>query len=106
MDDKQGWTKFRPASRITGGRARCVTTARGLPQRKGRPFTMGNSTVVQLKPAQKSATSTKSRRASKALRRQAGTAAGIGVVAVTLTALSLSHLAHGVQIVTGSATWE
>jgi hypothetical protein len=25
---------------------------------------------------------------------------------VTLTALSLSHLAHGVEIVTGSSTWE
>jgi hypothetical protein len=27
-------------------------------------------------------------------------------VAVTLTGLSLSHLAHGVEIVTGSSAWE
>src|SRR5262252_4087537 len=45
-------------------------------------------------------------RAHKALRRQAGTAVGVGAVAVTLTALSLSHLAHGVEIVTGSSPWE
>jgi hypothetical protein len=45
-------------------------------------------------------------RATKALRRQAGTAVAVGLVAVTLTALSLSHLAHGVEIVTGSTAWE
>jgi uncharacterized membrane protein len=48
----------------------------------------------------------KSRRAMRALRRQAGTAIGVGAVAVTLTALSLSHLAHGVEIVTSSAPWQ
>jgi hypothetical protein len=45
-------------------------------------------------------------RVTKAIRRQAGTAVAVGLVAVTLTALSLSHLAHGVEIVTGSSTWE
>ena len=50
--------------------------------------------------------SRKDRRALKALRRQAGTALGVGVVAVTLTALSLSHLAHGIEIVTGCQPWE
>jgi hypothetical protein len=50
--------------------------------------------------------SRKDRRASKALRRQAGAALGLGAVAVTLTALSLSHLAHGIEIVTGCQPWE
>ena len=66
---------------------------------------MNSATVHQLKAAPKRA-APKSRRAHKALRRQAGTAIGVGTVAVTLTALSLSHLAHGVEIVTGSSQWE
>ena len=33
-------------------------------------------------------------------------AVAIGGVAVTLTALSLSHLAHGITIVTGASWWE
>jgi hypothetical protein len=37
---------------------------------------------------------------------QAATAIAIGAVAVTLTALSLSHLAHGVELVTGSSAIE
>jgi hypothetical protein len=41
-------------------------------------------------------------RATRAMQRQAATAVGIGAVAVTLTALSLSHLAHGVALVTGA----
>src|SRR5260370_39213884 len=67
---------------------------------------MANTNIHQLRPPQKAAETRKSRRALKALRRQAGTAVGIGAVAVTLTALSLSHLAHGVEIVTGSSVWE
>ena len=68
---------------------------------------MATPTLVQLKPAQKTQTTRQlGRNAARALRRQAGTAVGIGTVAVTLTALSLSHLAHGVEIVTGSSTWE
>ena len=50
--------------------------------------------------------SRKGGRVAKALRRQAGTAVGVGSVAVTLTALSLSHLAHGIEIVTGCQSWE
>jgi hypothetical protein len=57
-------------------------------------------------PAPKSAPSRKHSRAIKALRRQAGTPLGVGAVAVTLTALSLSHLAHGIEIVTGCQPWE
>jgi hypothetical protein len=45
-------------------------------------------------------------RAARALRRQAGTAVGLGLVALTLTALSLSHLAHGIEGVTGCEAWE
>jgi hypothetical protein len=65
-------------------------------------------TLHTLKPAapKRAASSNKNRRASKALRRQAGTAVGVGAVAVTLTALSLSHLAHGIEIVTGCQSWE
>jgi hypothetical protein len=46
-------------------------------------------------------------RSSKAavLRRHAP-AAGLGAVILVLIGLSLSHLAHGVQIVTGCAWWE
>jgi hypothetical protein len=63
--------------------------------------------VHQLKPAQKgSHQSRRSRRAMRALRRQGGIAIGVGSVAATLTALSLSHLAHGITIVTGADGWE
>jgi len=54
----------------------------------------------------KGTTSRKDRKAAKALHRQAGTALGVGAVAVTLTALSLSHLAYGIEIVTGCQPWE
>ena len=64
------------------------------------------ATVHQLRPTPKRAASRHNRRAAKALRRQASTAVGVGAVAVILTALSLSHLAHGITIVTGAETWE
>ena len=38
--------------------------------------------------------------------RQKAAAGAIGAVATTLTALSLTHLAHGVEIVTHTAGWE
>jgi hypothetical protein len=41
-----------------------------------------------------------------ALARQQQAAAAVAVVAVILTALSLSHLAHGVQLLTSCPTWE
>jgi hypothetical protein len=47
-----------------------------------------------------------SHRASRAMRRQGATAVGIGLVAVTLTALSLSHLARGIELITHAADWE
>jgi hypothetical protein len=68
---------------------------------------MANTNVLPLRTNAKSPRQVRrSARVSRALRRQAGTAVGVGVVAVTLTALSLSHLAHGVEIVTGSSAWE
>jgi hypothetical protein len=51
-------------------------------------------------------TLSRAHRATRAMRRQGGTAVGIGAVAVTLTALSLSHLAHGIELVTHADTWE
>ena len=67
-----------------------------------------NASVHTLKPAapKRAASSNKNRRADKALRRQAGTAVGVGAVAITLTALGLSYLAHGIEIVTGCQSWE
>jgi hypothetical protein len=44
--------------------------------------------------------------AVKAVRRQAGTATGVGIVAAILTTLSLSHLAAGITTLTGASTWE
>lgn len=70
------------------------------------------ATVTQLQPANKS-TNNKSRRieratkrAKMAARRQAMTGVAIGAVASALTALSLSHLAHGVEMVTHAPAWE
>lgn len=45
-------------------------------------------------------------RAKTAARRQACTGVAIGVVASALTGLSLSHLAHGVELVTHAPAWE
>jgi hypothetical protein len=62
--------------------------------------------IHQLKTAKAPAQLRRGQRVTRALRRQAGTAIGIGAVAVTLTALSLSHLAHGIGIVTHAEIWE
>src|SRR5258707_12444338 len=68
---------------------------------------MANSNILPLRQNTKPTPQTrKHTRATKAIRRQAGTAVAVGAVAVNLTALSLSHLAHGVEIVTGSTPWE
>jgi hypothetical protein len=40
------------------------------------------------------------------LSRQAGTAIGVGAVAVTLTASSLSHLAAGINLMTSCPPWQ
>lgn len=60
--------------------------------------------VIQLKT--KTTLKPKSRRNLKAMRRQTMSAVAIGGVAVTLTALSLNHLASGIEIVTSSPTTE
>jgi hypothetical protein len=46
------------------------------------------------------------RRTLKALGRQSDAAIAIGGVGVTLVTLSLNHLAHGIELVTGAPTWE
>lgn len=52
------------------------------------------------------ATKPASRQFRNRMRRQGAAAIAIGAVATTLTALSLSHLAHGISIVTGAPGWE
>ena len=42
----------------------------------------------------------------KRIKRQALAATAIGAVAVALTGLSLDHLAHGIDIVTGTSGWQ
>lgn len=63
------------------------------------------ATVTKLRPA-KPVAKVPGRAAAKKVRRQGASAIAIGAVAATLTALSLSHLAHGISIVTGAQTWE
>jgi hypothetical protein len=65
------------------------------------------SQVVQLvtKPKAKPQVA-RSHRAASAVRRQTKVAVGAGLVAATLTALSLSHLAHGIELLTSCPTWE
>lgn len=55
---------------------------------------------IEIKPRSRSV------KASKALRRQTYTAAVIGTIALVLVGLSLTHLAHGIQIITKAPTWE
>jgi H+/Cl- antiporter ClcA len=65
--------------------------------------------VVSIKNVKevKNASKARSNRSkSKAMKRQVVSAIGIGGVAVTLTALSLNHLAHGIEIVTNAPAWE
>ncbi len=65
------------------------------------------ASIAKLPLAEKTARAArKSRRQHKADRRQMFAAAGIGVVVSTLTALSLTHLAHGISIVTSAPAWE
>jgi hypothetical protein len=65
--------------------------------------------IVRLPSAKPQAPAAKHRlgkRAARAIRRQLIIAGTIGVVAVAITALSLHHLATGVELVTHSTTWE
>src|ERR1051325_5321693 len=65
------------------------------------------ATVTKLQlPRQPTRLDRATKRAKTAARRQALTGVGIGAVASALTALSLSHLAHGVEIVTHAPSWE
>ena len=45
------------------------------------------------------------KRLTVASRRQALAGVGVGAVAASLTALSLSHLAHGVEVITHAPAW-
>lgn len=63
--------------------------------------------ILQLAPrAPKTAPRPKSRKVTRALRRQVLAATALGATAATLTALSLSHLAAGIEIVTAAPSWE
>jgi hypothetical protein len=63
--------------------------------------------VVKLATANKSTRQVRrTTRATRALRRQAATAIAVGAVAVVLTALSLNHLATGIEIITHASGWE
>lgn len=61
--------------------------------------------VVKL-PVQKSVGKAKSKRAIKVSRAQALAATGVMSVALVLTGLSLTHLSHGIELVTHAPSWE
>lgn len=66
------------------------------------------ATVTSLpsrKPSPK-ATKPQSRRATRQQYRQRMAAVGLGAVAATLTGLSLSHLAHGIELISHGPAWE
>lgn len=63
--------------------------------------------VVALpRPTSISTKKARSHRATKAARRQATMASAAGLVAATLTALSLHHLATGIKLMTECPMWE
>ena len=62
--------------------------------------------IHQLKPAKAAAQSRRGQRVTRALHRQSLAAVGIGLVACTVTALSLHHLADGIMLVTKAPAWE
>lgn len=71
---------------------------------------MANQNVISLNPSSKTTKqtrrATRSIRATRARRRQAIVAGCVGSVGVLITALSLSHLASGVRLITGCELWE
>ena len=67
---------------------------------------MGNTAQVIKLPGHKPAKSPRSKSFLKRMRRQGTAACAIGGVSATLVALSLSHLAHGIAIVTAAPEWE
>ena len=64
------------------------------------------ATVTQLRKTSTSTAKKPNRGFQKKMKRQAMSAAAIGAVAVSLTALSLDHLAQGIDIVTGATGWQ
>ena len=65
------------------------------------------ATVTKLQqPKQAARIERKAKRVKTAAKRQAMAGVAIGAVASALTGLSLSHLAHGVEIVTHAPAWE
>ncbi len=62
------------------------------------------SNVIKLQS--KAPTKKSNRSMLKRMRRQAMAASAIGAVSVALVALSLDHLAHGIDIVTGTTGWQ
>ena len=67
---------------------------------------MATANIIPLKAQRNTATARRSTRLTKAIRRQTMAAAGIGLVACTVTALSLHHLADGIMLVTKAPAWE
>jgi hypothetical protein len=67
---------------------------------------MANANVLPIRPATKTVRQSRRRVTKAAIIRRHAPAAGLGAVILVLLYLSLSHLAHGVQIVTGCEAWE
>ncbi|MEP9350554.1 hypothetical protein [Xanthobacter sp. KR7-225] len=64
-----------------------------------------NVTPLKIRQAARKARPAAARPTAR-LRRQHGAAAGTAAVTLVLVALSLSHLAHGIGLVTGAGAWE
>lgn len=67
---------------------------------------MSMANVVTLPRTRTQQVTKTAHRRNKAARRQATMATVAGLVAATLTALSLTHLAHGIALMTGCPEWE
>jgi len=57
-------------------------------------------------PSRRERPLTRSRHFARKMARQSHAAAMVGTVAATLVGLSLSHLAHGIELVTSAPSWE
>ncbi len=67
---------------------------------------MTATNVVKLAVPKKETHKAKSKWFVRKMKQQTYAASGIGVIAGVLVALSLSHLAHGIEIVTAAPPWE
>jgi hypothetical protein len=81
-------------------------TTTGLTTTRKAILIMANPIVVELKPAQKSAGTRKARRPRASALWRHAPAAGLGAVILVLLSLSLSHLSHGIALITGALSWE